>query len=77
MASNAWSTLSSSSISKTQGFSYWRARNNGPALKNCCPCNSVCRDSQSTVLDFDFDSTQSLCSGSSNFPMAFSSLMPS
>ena len=44
VASNAWSTLSSSSISRTQGFSYWRARNRGPALKNCWPCNSVCRD---------------------------------
>src|SRR5258708_10204393 len=33
-ASNAWSTLSSSSTSSTQGFSYCKARNSGPALKN-------------------------------------------
>src|SRR5579864_5414851 len=69
VASNAWSTLSSSSIRKTQGLSYRRARNKGPAVKNCCPYNSVCRDSQSTLLDFDFNSTHNLCNGSSKFPL--------
>jgi hypothetical protein len=75
-ASNAWFTLSSSSMSKTHGFSHCSARRRGPALKNCKLCNSTCRDSQSTLLELDFNSTQSLCSGSSNFPIAFSSLMP-
>ena len=51
-ASNAWSTLSNSSISRTQGSSRCNARKSGPALKNCWPCNSACRDSQSTVADF-------------------------
>ena len=76
-ASNAWSTLSSSSISRTQGLSHRNARRSGPALKNCWPCSSVRRDSQSTLLDLAFNSTQSLCSGSSNFPIASSSSMPS
>jgi acetyl esterase/lipase len=48
IASNAWSTLSNSSMSKTGGLSYSSERSNGPALKNCRPCNSICRDSQST-----------------------------
>src|SRR5712691_12885063 len=60
-ASNAWSTLSNSSISRTQGFSYCNARNSGPALKNCWPCNSVRRHSQSMPSDLDLSSTESLC----------------
>jgi len=51
-ASNAWFTLSNSSISRTQGFSYCNARSSGPAQKNCWLCNSVCRDSQSTLARF-------------------------
>src|SRR5208282_422726 len=76
-ASKAWSTLSSSSISRTQGLSHCNARRSGPAPKNCWLCNSVRRDSQSTLTDLALSSTQSLCRGSSNLPMAFSSLIPS
>ena len=76
-ASNAWSTLSNSSINSTHGFSYCRARRRGPALKNCWLCNSARSNSQSALADLDLSSTQSLCRDSSNLPIAFSSLMPS
>ena len=66
----------SSSISKTHGFSY-SSELKGPALKNRRPCKAVLSDSQSTLSDFAFSSTQSLSSDWSNFPKAFSWWMPS
>jgi hypothetical protein len=77
IASKAWSTLSSSSMSRTQRFGYCKARRSGPALKNLRLCSSCLSGSHSTGPDFDRSSTASLCKASSNLPMAFSSLMPS
>ena len=64
MASKAWSTLSSSSMSKTQGFSHSKARISGPALKKSWLCSSVRNDAQSMspdlALKFDAKSLQRL-----------------
>jgi hypothetical protein len=77
MASKAWSTLSSSSMSSTHLFAYWSALRSGPALKNLSPCNSCLSCSHSTGPDLDRSSTASRCTASSNLPIAFSSLIPS
>ncbi|MCU1338050.1 MAG: hypothetical protein JWO19_3631, partial [Bryobacterales bacterium] len=45
--------------------------------ENAWLCSSVRTDSQSKSRDLALSSTQSLCKGSSNLPMAFSSLTPS
>lgn len=77
IASNAWLTLSSSSISRTQRLGCCKARSNGPAVKNFWLCNSCLSISHSMGPDFERSSTTSLCKASSNLPMAFSSLISS
>src|SRR5258708_31524569 len=53
-------THAACNLRRAQGLSHCKARSREPALKNRWPCNSICKESQSTLLDLDFNSKQSL-----------------
>ena len=78
IASNAWDTLSSSSINKThRSWDIAETRSNGPALKNFRLWRSCLSGSHSTGRIWTAIPPPAAAEASSNLPMAFSSLIPS